>query len=208
VEDLIDAPKDGAGFIEIVDQTTTQACAESSLALNFASATNPGGGWLRGAAAQEEDICRKSTLFGSISLAEDFYNLDRNKLLYTDAFIYSPKVLIIRNEDFSLTIPRETAIITCAAPNNSPGHDPELLTLIFMRRIMNLLGAAVNFDHRHLVLGAWGCGAFANDPELVATVFKTILCDGNFAKCFDRITFAIPSGPNLKIFQDCLGKAN
>jgi len=58
------------------------------------------------------------------------------------------------------------------------------------------------------LLGAWGCGAFRNDPEVAATTVQSWLVSPRFAGCFDRVVFAIPgggrSGDNLKVFQRVL----
>lgn len=169
--------------------------------LNFASATTPGGGVVGGASAQEECLCRCSTLYPSIDrrwLRDKYYNVNRtaHNPLYTDAIIYSPNVIICKtDEDFPVRMNDtdfvSVDVITCAAPNLS--HVEEVssdeLFDIHLRRARHILQVAAANGVDVLVLGAFGCGAFSNPPKVVATAYKIMLEE--FREFFDAIEFAI-----------------
>lgn len=183
--------------------------------LNFASATTPGGGVTRGAGSQEECLCRVSTLYPLLSqpaFYESFYkpNRDANDPLHSDALIYTPKVCVFKRDDYVLLDEKDYAyvdVITCAAPNlrerpsnvYNPGDgveaadcSPDRLYEIHVSRARHILGAAVTHGVRAIVLGAFGCGAFKNDPEVVARAWK--LAVSEYASSFDVIEFAIYCG--------------
>ncbi len=183
--------------------------------LNFASARHPGGGYLSGAKAQEEDICRKTLLYPCLLTAPDYY-ADHEKArdpFYSHRLIYSPGVPVIRDVHNRLTAPVITIdVITCAAPNagvleryrpEQVGRIPEQLT----ERSGAVLEAATRHGARRLVLGAWGCGVFHNDPRHVAAAFNTHLTgDGAYRDVFEHITFAVldrsARRQNLDAFRD------
>ena len=184
---------------------------------NFASATNPGGGVVRGSTAQEECLCRCSTLYPVLNtpqLQECFYGFHKKQkdVRYTDACIYSPGILIFKKDiDFPERLPeadwQEVDVITCAAPNlrpipynrMNPGSgetirvsDRELLEL-HMSRARHMLSVAAAHRADILVLGAFGCGVFQNNPRIVAQAYKNILpkFDGQFSK----VEFAVYCSP-------------
>jgi uncharacterized protein (TIGR02452 family) len=180
-------------LIEVVNETTLSGIArvlslgESPVAaLNFASAKNPGGGFLNGSHAQEESLALSSALHASQLRARDFYERHRasSSLLYSDAMILSPDCPIIRDEDGSLLDePRTAAFITSAAPNAgaaADGRPAELPAIpgVFRRRSEYVLALAASRGYRQLVLGAWGCGVFRNDPRVVAGAFAAHLGAG------------------------------
>ncbi|MDD7429045.1 MAG: TIGR02452 family protein, partial [Oscillospiraceae bacterium] len=163
---------------------------------NFASATNPGGGVTRGSSAQEEALCRCSTLYPCLNtdkLFEEYYSMHkkRHDVRYTDACIYTPDITVFKTDTaFPELMPESewfsVDILTCAAPNlrsepyNSmnPGKgapvkmtDNELLSL-HKKRGRHILGIAAENGDDILVLGAFGCGAFRNDPQIVARAYK------------------------------------
>lgn len=199
------------GDISIKNETTIKAASDldNPVILNFASATEPGGGFLRGAKAQEEDICRKTTLFRSLEKAKSFYHLGMGSdYLYSDAMVFS-HAEIIRDESFSLLEkPKKIGVITCAAPNKfwaeykenkgKPSFifDKDICSKFFLR-ISAILALAEIEGYKDIVLGAWGCGAFGNDPELVSHIFKSQIQFSNLKK----VVFAIPSGSNLDVFK-------
>lgn len=181
--------------------------------LNFASARNPGGGYLRGARAQEEDLSRCSALHEALLTQPGYYEANRacRSLLYTDHIIYSPRVPFFRDEGYELleeAIP--LAVITAPAPNagevlrRDADAGPAIETAL-RRRAGMVLAVAADRGQRQLVLGAWGCGVFRNDPSLVADAFGTWLVDPRFAGAFDRVVFAVWSrggeGPTLDAFR-------
>lgn len=192
--------------IEVVNETTLagiqgliEGGAPSVLALNFASAKNPGGGFMGGSQAQEESLARSSGLYPSLMSAWPFYERHRavHSPLYSDALIVSPQCPVFRNDQgVWLEQVQAVTFISCAAPNAGaiPASSPELtaqLPEIFLRRCRNILAVAAYNNYRSIVLGAWGCGVFRNDPVLVAASFKKLLIDEKWAECFARIRFAV-----------------
>ena len=199
--------------------------------LNFASATRPGGGVKKGSSAQEESLCRCSTLFPTIDrkwLWQKYYDVNRqaNDARYTDACIYSPGVIICKtDESIPQRMPEEdfvtVDVITCAAPNlrRIPSNrmnpnagkavkmDDEQLYQLQRQRIRHILHTAAYNKADILVLGAFGCGAFENDPYVVARAFRDAL--GEFTDRFTVISFAIycrdSESKNYKAFQEILG---
>ena len=189
------------------------------LVLNFANPVHPGGGVRRGARAQEEDLCRQSTLLLSLesSQASFYYALHRkhNDFLASDTMILSPNVEIIRNANGQLLPDGTTdvAVLTCAAPvARHCGFAPtdERLQRILYRRISGILSTAIVYGYRYLVLGAWGCGAFGNDANIVAQLFARAFREieqnyihGNTP--FGHVCFAVldrtPDQYNLKSFR-------
>lgn len=208
--------------IEVTGEKTTAAARRlvereglrAVAALNFASGVNPGGGFLLGARAQEEDLCRDSGLYPCLLTQPEFYEANRREgpALCTDALIYSPNVPFFRGDDGALlTKPFPVSILTSPAPNahhaqewapSALPHIPETLR----RRMRQVLAVAVEQGHRNLVLGAWGCGAFRNDPVLVASLFAEAL---TAVGPFDRVVFAVyeprGEGPNLDAFRKQFG---
>lgn len=170
--------------------------------LNFASARHPGGGFERGAQAQEEALARSSALHASLvsPAAAPFYRhaSGETSSLYTDRVILSPDCPVFRDADGRLLgSPMPATFLTCAAPNasalqaNEPERMPQLRET-FVRRAAGVLTVAAQADCDALVLGAWGCGVFGNDPELVAAVFACHLRSGGvFENRFARVDFAV-----------------
>ena len=207
----IDIPRNFSTTIEIVNETTLQAgkrLVEDSLnavALNFASAKNPGGGFLSGARAQEESLCRASGLYACLN-GHDYYAHHRalGGGFYTDYALYSPRVPVWRDDDENLlpaTWP--LSFITMAAPNyRAHGFDPATkpkLLAAFEERIRKVLLIALAHRHNALVLGAWGCGAFGNDSQDVAPIFAKQLKD-EFSGAFEKIIFAVLDNSKDKSF--------
>jgi uncharacterized protein (TIGR02452 family) len=198
-------PRTGATRIGITDESTLSAARRMAEAardpvacLNFASARKPGGGYRSGAAAQEESLARSSALVACLSAAPDFYefhNANRDPR-YSDRIIYSPGVPVFRDDAGGLLgRPYQVAFLTAAAPNASAITDPEqraAVPAMLARRAGKVLAVARRHGHRRLVLGAWGCGVFGNEPSTVAGAFAGLLLSGGpFADSFDHIVFAI-----------------
>jgi uncharacterized protein (TIGR02452 family) len=201
--------------IVLVDVTTIEAArslSESNIAiLNFASARNPGGGWLSGAKAQEEDLARCSALgyvLEQVRNSEPNYYSDNHKAinsLYTDGIIYTPNLVFFRDHTSNLVDPYYLSVVTCPAPNlNSLDVANHIIEKILRKRINRILTVFSIHNHETIILGAWGCGVFANNPELVARIFKEEL--GNFS--FKKVIFAIPNknDTNYKTFKEILGE--
>ena len=168
--------------------------------LNFASATMPGGGVKIGSGAQEECLCRCSTLYPILKTSanqKNFYRMHRVRRdpLHTDACIYSPEILAVKSDiqfparldpKYWLTVD----VLTCAAPKlNSIEIKDEELFDIHTQRGRHLMTIAAHHGIDVLILGAFGCGAFKNDPRVVANAYKKILPE--FDGFFDRIIFAV-----------------
>ncbi|MFJ9373370.1 TIGR02452 family protein [Streptomyces sp. NPDC101455] len=168
--------------------------------LNFASARNPGGGFLNGAQAQEEALCRASALYACLLEARGFYDHHRahRDPFYTDRVIHSPAVPVFRDDKGRLLDEPYTAgFLTAAAPNagvvlrTAPERAAELPHAIAARAERVLETAALH-GYRRLVLGAWGCGVFQNDPAQVAGAFHALLGPGGrFAAAFEHVVFGV-----------------
>ncbi|MCR5795044.1 MAG: TIGR02452 family protein [Solobacterium sp.] len=172
-------------------------------ALNFASAVRPGGGVETGAEAQEECLCRCSTLFPLLkrdTLYRVYYDVNRkrNDFRYTDALIYTPDVVICKtDEDEPVRVPEsefvKCSVITCAAPKlrNVPAGrcSSEELFRIHVKRAEHILHTAAHHDTDILILGAFGCGAFRNDPAVVAAAYHEAL--RKYRGYFRQIVFAV-----------------
>ncbi len=192
--------------IEVTDETTLSAARRllqeghtDVMCLNFASAKNPGGGFLGGSQAQEESLARASGLYACISPIHGYYGTHRHlkSPLYTDHMIYSPNVPVFRDdEDQLLEQPYGVTMITSAAVNRGAieQNDPKERTRIapvMSERIEKLLALCVEKQQQTLVLGAWGCGVFRNDPSQMALWFREHLLDHGYARAFKHITFAV-----------------
>jgi uncharacterized protein (TIGR02452 family) len=192
--------------LEVANETTLAGIAQlvadgvrSVVALNFASAKNPGGGFLGGSEAQEESLARSSCLYASLMKAWNFYETHRamRSLLYSDAMIYTPDCPVLRDDEGNLLDqPRLASFITSPAPNagaigrNRPDERSQILEVL-IRRGELILALAAAQGHRELVLGAWGCGVFRNDPEQVAEMFVGHLRSPRWSRRFDRVRFSV-----------------
>jgi uncharacterized protein (TIGR02452 family) len=199
------APRRGALAVEVTSETTAEAArrlveregVERVVALNFASAKNPGGGFLGNAKAQEEDLARVSALHACLLTQPAYYDANRAcaSLLYTDHLIYSPDVPFFRDERHAfLETPFHASILTSPAPNAGEASrrgEGDGVRSTLERRAAQVLRVAAYEGHRVVVLGAWGCGVFRNDPRAVADVFATLLTSATFAGAFDRAVFPI-----------------
>lgn len=208
-------PQGKPARIDVFAETTFRTCqrwvAEQGLehvaCLNFASAKNPGGGFLAGSQAQEEALSRGSGLYASLLCQPEYYAFNRKvgTCLYSDHMIWSPGVPIFRDDaDSLLDKPYCAGIITAPAVNagcilqNEPEKAGKILPAM-TQRAEKILTLAVMNGVENLVLGAWGCGVFANEAEAVAEIFAKLLRPGGrFARAFTRVAFSIPSGGSSK----------
>lgn len=181
-----------------------------TLALNFANATTAGGGFIGGSRAQEETLCRQSALFATL-IGDDMYTWHRENDKWaegSDWAILSPNVPFYR-EEFSETLPSTWLgdVLTCAAPKaGRVGED--VATALMESRIRRVFEIAAAYEYTALVLGAWGCGAFHNDPTAIAKIFRKNITDPRFAGRFAHIHFCITDwSPNRRFlgpFRDVL----
>ncbi len=203
---------------EVVNETTLQGSARLATqggfgrigVLNFASAKNPGGGFLGGAQAQEESLARSSGLYTSLLQCPAFYDYHRQHRtsLYSDRIIYSPRCPVFRTDEGTLLeAPYQVDFITCTAPNAGAIHknEPALVAEIeptLHERSSKILGLAASRGCQAVVLGAWGCGVFRNDPASVADAFwQQLKPGGPFWGRFRLILFAVlDTSPTQKTY--------
>lgn len=220
-QEVLGRPAEGTSTtFEVVNETTLAGIARvlsygrgPVAALNFASAKNPGGGFLNGSQAQEESLARSSALHASLLRAWEFYERHRASpsMLYSDSMILSPGCPIIRDDEGTLLEqPQLATFITSAAPNagaaanNRPEELPHLPEVL-RRRSEYVLALAASQGYKQLVLGAWGCGVFRNDPAVVAAAFSGHLRHGAWTGRFERVVFSVldtsPSADMFTAFQ-------
>ena len=198
---------------EVVNADSFQAAADlpRPVVMNFANAHVAGGGFWLGATAQEEALCRNSTLYASIAskTAARMYwtNNFRPRRVESDCLLYSPNVVVFRDAGGNLlTRPYPVAVVSAPAPNRrgfAVFASTRRIREAMKRRMRMIFQVAHDHGHRHLVLGAWGCGAFGNPPAEVAEDFRRVLVDEGFGRAFELIRFAIygtPRSRNLKTF--------
>ena len=196
--------------------------------LNFASATNPGGGVAHGSSAQEEGLCRCSTLYNCLNVRamwDGFYTPHRKSgnPLHNDDIIFTPGVQVLKDDDYNpLVEPFAVDVITCAAPNlrekpanpYNPGDGeavqiaPQELFDLHIERARRILTVAAQNNAEIVILGAFGCGAFRNDPEIVARAFNAVIKD--YLRHFREVEFAVYCRPNddsnYRAFKSIIGR--
>lgn len=202
--------------VQVSNETTTGALlrlidrGHHPLALNFANGLSPGGGFLTGARAQEEALCRVSALYWTLTGDPMYlYHSYRIQPDSSDWAILSPQVPLFQAHDGTIfNTPRFADFITCAAPYAYHIGQP-LSGDLLRERIHRVLQIARAYHYTSLVLGAWGCGAFGNDPQRTARDFRSAL-EGPFSGVFSEVIFAISDwsaerkflGPFAKVFSD------
>ena len=184
-------------LVQVSNETTLGAARRllelglKPLALNFADGVNPGGGFLHGARAQEETLCRSSALYQAL-VGDPMYVEHRRRpgRASSDWAIYSPDVPVFRDDDgTALAQPWLLSFISCAAPFAPEVGQPEARVLL-TQRIRRVLAIARAYGYAALVLGAWGCGVFRNDPSSAASDFRDAL-EQEFDGAFSHVVFAI-----------------
>ncbi|MFJ8588331.1 TIGR02452 family protein [Streptomyces sp. NPDC093595] len=190
----------GESSLEAARRLVGDGSGQPVAVLNFASARNPGGGYLNGAQAQEEAVCRASALYATLLRVPEFYDHHRAERspFYTDRVIHSPAVPVFRDDRGGLLDPPYTVgFLTSPAPNagvirSRTPKDAHRIPAALASRAERVLETAVACGYRRLVLGAWGCGVFRNDPAEVAGAFRALLTGaGRFAGHFDEVVFAV-----------------
>ncbi len=221
----IDDSSEHKAKVTVTNETTLEAARRlivnegirETVCLNFASAKNPGGGFLGGSQAQEESLARSTGLYPCIVQMEEMYRYNRrlSTCLYSDYMVYSPFVPVLRDDEGELfNEPFQVSIITAPAVNagvvraRKVKEDIEKIDQVMMERIRKILTVASEHKNKVIVLGAYGCGVFRNNPMDVAEYFRKILIDEGFNRLFDQVIFAIYDTKNLerinmfkKIFQ-------
>lgn len=217
-----------AASIEVTGETTLAAAARLTLeegrtdvvCLNFASAKNPGGGFLGGSQAQEESLARATGLYPCIAQMHEMYEYNRKQrsCLYSDYMIYSPHVPVIRDDDDRLLDQYyNSSFITAPAVNAGVVKErneatEEQIQGVMKQRIRYILEVAAAQGHRTIVLGAFGCGVFQNEPAQVASYFADVLVEERYSDYFERIIFAVfdrsAGQQTLETFRRILYKLN
>ncbi|MFG3009397.1 TIGR02452 family protein [Streptomyces cinerochromogenes] len=214
------APPVSDTVFEVTGESSLEAARRLAAApvavLNFASARNPGGGYLNGAQAQEEALCRASALHTCLLTARAFYDhhrADRDPF-YTDRVIHSPAVPVFRDDRGRLLAePYLAGFLTAADPNAGVIRRtaPERAAAIpgaLAVRAERVLETAAAHGYRRLVLGAWGCGVFQNDPAQVAGAFRTLLGPGGrFARSFEHVVFGVLDRTRGAVVREAFARA-
>lgn len=197
---------DRTAVIEVTGESSLQAARRMTgegpgriAVLNYASARNPGGGYLNGAQAQEEALCRGSALYATLLRAPDYYAHHRaeRSAFYTDRVIHSPGVPVFRDDRGGCWTPCTPSASPRRLPNagvirSRTPEDAHRIPAVLASRAERVLEVAAVRGYRRLVLGAWGCGVFMNDPAQVAGAFRALLTDGGrFDGHFEQIVFGI-----------------
>ncbi|MFE1627859.1 TIGR02452 family protein [Brevibacillus reuszeri] len=222
-EQVITGQDNGARpVIEVTSESSLEAAQRlvvtekrpDTVCLNFASAKNPGGGFLGGSQAQEESLARSSGLYPCIVQMQEMYSHNRQlkTCFYSDYMIYSPRVPVIRDHtDQLLDSPYLLSFITAPAVNAGVVREREpenaaMIRDVMKERIRKVLRAAVIHENRTIILGAYGCGVFRNPAEDVAGYFAEVLLEEKLANHFERIVFAIYDNSarqeNLRAFKE------
>ena len=181
--------------------------------LNFADAIKFGGWVEHGAQTQEENICRCTNIYpvlGSAKSYKNYYKPNKDSLItrvdssdlshygrpdevYTDRIIYARNITVFKDDTtYENVSPRQLDVITCPAP--SACMEESVATITFTKRIIQIVLSAIQNKVDCIVLGAWGCGAFGQSPELIARAFARVL--NNYGGYFKHIVFAIKPTPN------------
>jgi len=194
--------------IKVVNQDCLMAAKElkNPVVLNMASFSTPGGGVLRGSAAQEENIFRRTNLFQSLymfSSIGDNYNIkqreERYPLDYNFGGIYTPFVTVFRDSEDTMyeyrNEPFEIAVVSVSAvkrPELTKDNKLKPWTVdTIQNKIRQILGIALENGHTNIVLSAFGCGAYGTPPSEMAKIFKQILQGDKFRGAFENVVFAI-----------------
>lgn len=183
--------------------------------LNFASAKNPGGGFLNGAMAQEESLAASSGLYETQLRNEGYYKANRayRSMMYTDFAIYSPDVVFFRDQRFGLLErPVTASVLTLPAVNYGQvllkGEDPVQAERVMKDRMRLALAIFANKGDKSLILGAYGCGVFRNDPVKVAGWWRELLEEEGWGSLFSEIRFAVldtsKDGKCIRAFEKLL----
>ncbi|MCD8036606.1 MAG: TIGR02452 family protein [Clostridiales bacterium] len=179
------------------------------LVLNLASATQSGGQTRNGASAQEEDLCRRTSLLLSLESESAKKYYDYNNALKTrmgsDAVIISPNVEVIKDSSSEIiSEPFPISIMSCSAPMvrlGLEGMSKQEYENMLYNRIQGMLLVAASQNYRNLILGAFGCGVFGNDAAVVSDLFDKAIKDFSYAgkdssQLFNSIDFAVLCRPD------------
>ncbi|KAJ7189099.1 hypothetical protein C8R46DRAFT_935316 [Mycena filopes] len=219
----------GDPHIDILNASTLSAARSAATVnnckppigiLNFASADQPGGGFINGASAQEESIARSSTLYASLMTptAQQFYTLhsaDPRNGFYTHAMVYSPRVVVFRSDDGAWVTPMEVDVLTSPAVHaglvrrKTEGDSEAEITRVMRERMARILFLFERRQVRNLILGSFGTGVFQNDIDTVAAIWAELLCgpDARFRHAFQYVAFAVIDDASYVKFKRAFERA-
>ncbi|KRM96222.1 hypothetical protein FC19_GL001032 [Liquorilactobacillus aquaticus DSM 21051] len=182
--------------------------------LNFASPTIPGGRFLEGVNAQEQTLCRNSFLYPELLKYRSSYYLENKRFphhyCYSAKMIFASHIKILHDETEKnfLKGERHVDILSIAAPNVTAMKEAQLVIDQhnvydnLAKKILQILRQFKLAGDRILILGAFGCGVFGNDPYMVAKIFRSTLARTEFCGCFQTIYFDIlDNSTNLVAFK-------
>jgi len=205
--------------VVVIDSDTVSAAVKYSemgktCVLNMASASTAGGGSAEGHMAQEECLFRCSNL--PCTVTQDFYPLEEDEALYSNDVVFIKDV----NYEYMEFIQVDVVTVASVNLNANSTFDEETNQHIdgivereddywnvMLGKIRLMLSLAVNNDVEYIILGAWGCGVFKNDPYEVSEMFNEVLIDEGYAQLFKGVVFAIINdnnsvADNLSIFKE------
>lgn len=166
--------------------------------LNFASAKNPGGGFLGGAMAQEESLAASGGLYATLLPHEQYYDFNRKcgTMMYSHHAIFSPDVVFFRDDNFDLLAePATASVLTLPAVNFGQvllkGENVEEADRVMKERMELALALFAEEGMKRLVLGAYGCGVFRNDPAKIAAWWNELLTERGYGALFDEVVYAV-----------------
>jgi len=190
--------------LDAVDDIMLENPSSKITILNFANGMSPTGGYLNGAIAQEEDLCRRMpTLASALFLAKrnGLFPFGASSEKYSSIF-YSKNVPIIRDKNLNILESNKwnyVDVISAVAPNINIGQ--ELDNTKFFQTIINIFLASLKTENNIIIVGAIGCGAFGNDPKIISKLFNIAIKNG-LANGYEKVYFAIPPGKNYDIFYE------
>jgi uncharacterized protein (TIGR02452 family) len=195
-------PKPGDPTVELRNESTLAAIlrlgvqSETVGVLNFASAKNPGGGFLNGAMAQEESLAAASALYLSQLECPQYYETNRacKSMMYTDCAIWSPDTVFFRDDSsILLKSPVKASVLTLPAVNYGQalvrGENAAIAKAAMKRRMKIALAVFADKGCDTLILGAYGCGVFKNDPSDVAQWWSELLTE--YGSHFKSVVFSV-----------------
>lgn len=193
--------------VELIATDSVKAVLDSTgrtCVLNFASYKHPGGMFLNGSKAQEECLCHESFLYNVLRNFENYYGYNKsnlNKALYTDRALYSPDITFERDGNIKVA-----DVLTCASPNYTAAEkychvSKEENSKILRQRIKFILSILNHKKPDTIILGAFGCGVFGQNPTEVATIFKEEIKTAFTYPT--KVVFAVidENSPNYKAFE-------
>lgn len=212
------------GVLSVIEESSYDAARlyvskGKTAVFNFANAHHPGGGVIRGSMAQEEALCRSSNLYACIVAenVKDGYYLYHDKTMkdvYSDRLIYTKDVCVFKDDQrVPVLLPEDkwihVDIVTSAAPfkpRKTLKWNDNQIKALFKTRIKNVFEAAVDNNVEVFIVGAFGCGAFENPPEVVSQAFREVIEEGHYRRRIPYIIFAInkSTNPNYSIFKRLL----